>query len=143
MNAKAQQMTGVSLPKYYNPAVINPLKYAEQMQKRKLLWQSKEKVETKSTSNNNWEGTAFAQDQDGRMAAKFKRLMGVKEEERVKNSFTTTQAPGGDQIKKQEDLFRSLDQQYEQARVSTHTHRGVGLGYSSAAPATAFNVFPK
>lgn len=31
-------MTGVEVPKYYNPAAVNPLKYAEQVQKRKLLW---------------------------------------------------------------------------------------------------------
>lgn len=40
MSAKAEAMTGISLPKYYNPAAVNPLKYAEQMQKRKLLWKS-------------------------------------------------------------------------------------------------------
>jgi len=31
-------MTGIAVPKYYNPAAVNPLKYAEQVQKRKLLW---------------------------------------------------------------------------------------------------------
>lgn len=45
MNAKAQALTGIALPKYYNPAAVNPLKYAEQVQKRKLLWQSSVKVE--------------------------------------------------------------------------------------------------
>lgn len=35
---QAQEMTGVAVPKYYNPAAVNPLKYAEQVQKRKLLW---------------------------------------------------------------------------------------------------------
>lgn len=46
MSAKAQEMTGIALPKYYNPAAVNPLKYAEQMQKRKLLWNAnKEKPE--------------------------------------------------------------------------------------------------
>jgi len=39
-------MTGVAVPKYYNPAAVNPLKYAEQMQKRKLLW-SKAKTDNK------------------------------------------------------------------------------------------------
>ena len=47
MNARAQQLTGVTLPKYYNPAAVNPLKYAEQMQKRKLLWQSAPKKEVR------------------------------------------------------------------------------------------------
>lgn len=39
-------MTGVEVPKYYNPAAVNPLKYAEQIKKRKLLWsKAKEKKE--------------------------------------------------------------------------------------------------
>lgn len=38
MHAKAQEVTGVAVPKYYNPAAVNPMKYAEQVQKRKLLW---------------------------------------------------------------------------------------------------------
>ena len=38
MHAKAQELTGVEVPKFYNPAAINPLKFAEQQQKRKLLW---------------------------------------------------------------------------------------------------------
>ena len=44
---QAQELTGVAVPKYYNPAAVNPLKYAEQVQKRKLLWsKSKEKKES-------------------------------------------------------------------------------------------------
>merc|ERR1719510_1232901 len=38
--AKAKEVTGVELPSYYNPSVINPLKYADQITKRKLLWGS-------------------------------------------------------------------------------------------------------
>jgi hypothetical protein len=38
---QAQELTGVEVPKYYNPAAVNPLKYAEQVQKRKLLWSKK------------------------------------------------------------------------------------------------------
>ena len=36
----------MAVPKYYNPAAVNPLKYAEQVQKRKLLW-SKNKQDDK------------------------------------------------------------------------------------------------
>ncbi|XP_069683934.1 arginine/serine-rich coiled-coil protein 2 isoform X3 [Periplaneta americana] len=79
--------TGIELPKYYNPAAMNPARYAEQMQKRKLLWGNKsqaqdgksEEVKATQVSNNKWEGTTFAQDQDGKMTAKFKRLMGIKD----------------------------------------------------------------
>jgi hypothetical protein len=35
-------------------------------------------MKTAPVSNNKWEGI-FAQDQDGKMAAKFKRFMGIKE----------------------------------------------------------------
>lgn len=128
MNARAQQLTGVTLPKYYNPAAVNPLKYAEQMQKRKLLWQSAQKKEVTTPSMNNWEHTTFAQDQDGKMAAKFKKLMGIKTEAEEKAAASNDD----DQLRKQEELFRTLDQQYETARMSTHSFRGVGLGFSSA-----------
>lgn len=33
--------TGIEFPKYYNPSAMNPARYAEQMQKRKLLWGKK------------------------------------------------------------------------------------------------------
>ena len=38
---QAKQLTGVSLPAFYNPGVVNPIKYAQQIQKRKLLWGNK------------------------------------------------------------------------------------------------------
>lgn len=38
VHQRAQETTGVSIPKFYNPAAVNPMKYAEQVQKRKLLW---------------------------------------------------------------------------------------------------------
>lgn len=34
-----------------------------------------------------------------------------------------------DPIKKQEDLFQAMQAQYEVARATTHTMRGVGLGF--------------
>ena len=41
-STKISQNSGISVPKYYNPAVINPLKFAEQEKKRKLLWSKTE-----------------------------------------------------------------------------------------------------
>jgi len=38
LDMQAQQLTGVAVPSYYNPAAVNPLKYAEQLKKRKMLW---------------------------------------------------------------------------------------------------------
>ena len=39
--AHVKAVTGVDLPKYYNPTAINPLKYAEQIKKRQMLWGTK------------------------------------------------------------------------------------------------------
>ncbi|PSN43474.1 hypothetical protein C0J52_03222 [Blattella germanica] len=129
--------TGIELPKYYNPAAMNPARYAEQMQKRKLLWGSKSqpqesKDEAKPAvpvSNNKWEGTTFAQDQDGKMTAKFKRLMGIKDSGGGTSTASSSSGPpsnnpeGNEILKKQEELFNSMEMQYEVARVATHTHR--------------------
>ncbi|GFT10893.1 hypothetical protein NPIL_450691 [Nephila pilipes] len=123
MSAKAQALTGIALPKYYNPAAVNPLKYAEQVQKRKLLWQPKEKIEEQG-KNTVWDKLTFAQDQDGKMTAKFRKLMGIKSDA---NSEETEDSV----LKRQEVLFQDLDKQYEMARMTTHTQRGVGLGYSA------------
>lgn len=125
MSAKAQALTGIALPKYYNPAAVNPLKYAEQVQKRKLLWQTTEKVE-EQPKNTVWDKLTFAQDQDGKLTAKFRKLMGIKSEAKEPQEDDKEHV-----LKKQEELFRDLDQQYEMARVTTHTQRGVGLGYSA------------
>ncbi len=35
---KIKETTGVEIPKYYNPTAINPLKFAEQIKKRQMLW---------------------------------------------------------------------------------------------------------
>ena len=32
------ELTGISVPKMYNTGTINPLQYAQQQRKRKLLW---------------------------------------------------------------------------------------------------------
>lgn len=75
--ANAINQSGVAaLPSYYNPGAINPSKYADQVQKRKLLWSNK-KTEQEQTAK--WEGAKFSQDQDGKVASKFMRLMGIKD----------------------------------------------------------------
>lgn len=40
---KVKTATGIQLPSYYNPIAVNPTKYAEQIQKRRLLWGNKDK----------------------------------------------------------------------------------------------------
>ena len=38
MRQQIREKTGISVPEYYNPGAINPIKFAEQEKKRKLLW---------------------------------------------------------------------------------------------------------
>ncbi|CAG5103111.1 Similar to rsrc2: Arginine/serine-rich coiled-coil protein 2 (Xenopus laevis) [Cotesia congregata] len=118
---------------FYNPlTTATQGKYAEQIQKRKLLWANKSKQEegkaTPAVSSNTWMGTTFTHDQDGKLSAKFKRLMGIKNE--VLIAPTPGQKP--EILKKQEEMFNNMEQQYEVARATTHTQRGVGLGYASS-----------
>lgn len=139
----------VPLPSYYNPGVVNPVRYADQVQKRKLLWSHKT-PESKDVSSNisKWEQAKFSQDKDGKMASKFLRLMGVKDGQKdpskpgtssgggggasgASSASSAAASSGGDSIKKQEELFSTMEQQYEVARQVTHTMRGVGLGFSS------------
>ncbi|KAK8777728.1 hypothetical protein V5799_020933 [Amblyomma americanum] len=137
LNAPPPQLPS-SLPSYYNPTAVNPLKYSEQMQKRKLLWKKPQEEasteaeppsKTSSTCAKVWEGMTFAQDDDGKVTAKFRKLMGIRGDPPPPAEKPNPAA--NSLLQQQEKLFQDLDQQYEAARVSTHTHRGVGLGYSS------------
>jgi len=49
----------------------------------------------------------------------------------VKTSGPVANPEGSEILKKQEELFSSMEMQYEVARVATHTHRGVGLGFGT------------
>lgn len=62
------------------------------------------------------------------MASKFKKLMGIKHEG-AKGEGTSEFTE--EQKKKREEFFSRLDKDYEFARMTTHTQRGVGLGFSS------------
>lgn len=142
---KVKNSTGIELPKYYNPAAMNPARYADQIQKRRLLWQKKEPAQEQTTSTSSssaapdkplgkvWEQTTFAQDSDGKVASKFKRLMGIKDDAPPASSKDGAK----DILKKQEEMFSSMEQQYEVARTATHTMRGVGLGFGT------FNNYPR
>lgn len=81
---QAINKTGIELPGYYNPGAINPVKYADQVQKRKLLWGNK-KTEQEQAAK--WETAKFSQDSDGRVASKFMRLMGIKDGEFINSSL--------------------------------------------------------
>ena len=63
------------------------------------------------------------------MAAKFRKLMGMKPGE--ENPVPEEEEANEAQMKKQDELFQQLDKEYEFARMTTHTHRGIGLGFQS------------
>ncbi|KAM4810609.1 arginine/serine-rich coiled-coil protein 2 isoform 3-T3 [Rhinophrynus dorsalis] len=126
LQAKALAETGISVPSYYNPAAVNPMRFAEQEKKRKMLWQGKKEGD-KSQSAEIWEKLNFGnKDQN----VKFRKLMGIKNEEEAGTS--TVDAESFKTLKQQEEVFRNLDAQYEMARSQTHTQRGMGLGFTSS-----------
>ncbi|XP_037938113.1 arginine/serine-rich coiled-coil protein 2 isoform X1 [Teleopsis dalmanni] len=120
----------IQLPSYYNPSVINPNKYAEQVQKRKLIWGAKKSEDTSAK----WGNAQFSQDSDGKVASKFMRLMGIKNSAPPTPTTTTEVEKKPTEpvdVKSREDMFSSMEKQYEVARQVTHTMRGVGLGFGS------------
>ena len=150
---KAREM-GVELPKYLKPGAVNPLSYAEQMQKRKALWakpaasaneesgppgeasSQPEPVESQPSnaankptrSYNNWESTNFGNETANE---KFRRLMGIKNtggESSVSKTEQTGPIPGKDH----EKIMNDLDRNYEAARQQTHRNRGMGMGFSES-----------
>lgn len=168
---EVEKQTGIALPSYYNPAAMNPVKFAEQERKKKLLWGNKSKSpeaqavhidsasgqDVSSAANSQqslpgsgaigqvslWANTKFSGDKDGKMADKFKRLMGVKKPDGsggggggkgLYGSLVAAPAPKpkpADPVQEQEAMFTSMERQYEVARLATHTQRGFGLGFSS------------
>ena len=161
---KVKELTGVEVPKYYNPHAINPLKYAEQIKKRQMLW-SKSSTESSSTSEvnptvqsapapqpalastsanpssatsfNKWESTNFGNDKTNE---KFRRLMGIKGGSGPASSSSSgpmaaeVPSPGSQIPPRTDKWFADQEQQYERARAITHTQRGLGLGFGSAVP---------
>ncbi|XP_023266447.1 arginine/serine-rich coiled-coil protein 2 isoform X2 [Seriola lalandi dorsalis] len=127
LQAKTLAETGIAVPSYYNPSAVNPMKFAEQEKKRKMLWQGKKEGD-KSQTAELWEKLNFGnKDQN----VKFRKLMGIKGDEDVEVSKPLND-DGLKTLQKQEEMFRNLDVQYEMARSQTHTQRGMGLGFSSS-----------
>lgn len=58
--------------------------------------------------------------------------MGIKDEELPSTESKTDKSDesiDNNIIKRQEEMFQNMEMQYEVARASTHTHRGIGLGF--------------
>ncbi|XP_038151432.1 arginine/serine-rich coiled-coil protein 2 [Cyprinodon tularosa] len=127
LQAKTLAETGIAVPSYYNPSAVNPMKFAEQEKKRKMLWQGKKDGE-KSQTAELWEKLNFGnKDQN----VKFRKLMGIKGEDDAEAAKKLNKE-GLKTLQKQEEMFKNLDVQYEMARSQTHTQRGMGLGFSSS-----------
>lgn len=124
----------LNLSNFVSPVLANA-KYTEQMQKKKLIWGSKKAPEGETTATNNkWEQARFSQDNDGRVASKFLRLMGMKNAPTLPDGAqddgnTSTEEDKG--VKQRKQMFTSMEQQYEVARQTTHTMRGMGFGFGS------------
>ncbi|KAF7233987.1 hypothetical protein EG68_11880 [Paragonimus skrjabini miyazakii] len=140
--AKAQAIAAAAtanLPKYYNPTSVNPLKLAEQQEKRKLLWSKKkdESGDPKDSKTSLWTTTSIiAGKGDTAAAAKFRKLMGIHDDTDLKardDRDVDIDTDAQKRAEEQAELFRRLELEYEQSRALTHTQRGVGLGFSSAA----------
>ncbi|XP_034451078.1 arginine/serine-rich coiled-coil protein 2 isoform X4 [Hippoglossus hippoglossus] len=128
LQAKTLAETGIAVPSYYNPSAVNPMKFAEQEKKRKMLWQGKKEEGDKSQTTELWEKLNFGnKDQN----VKFRKLMGIKDEDEAEVAKPLNE-DGLKTLQKQEEMFRNLDVQYEMARSQTHTQRGMGLGFTSS-----------
>ncbi|KAK5871518.1 hypothetical protein PBY51_004397 [Eleginops maclovinus] len=129
LQAKTLAETGIAVPSYYNPSAVNPMKFAEQEKKRKMLWQGKKEGD-KSQTAELWEKLNFGNKNQN---VKFRKLMGIKGEDEVEPEVAQPlNEEGLKTLQKQEEMFRNLDVQYEMARSQTHTQRGMGLGFSSS-----------
>ncbi|XP_066255576.1 arginine/serine-rich coiled-coil protein 2-like isoform X4 [Euwallacea similis] len=124
--------------RFFVPGITG--RFRDQIEKRKLLWhKAKEEDSTAvakpstttaslamgagSKSSKVYEATTFA---DDKTSSKFKRLMGIRETDTSNLPVKST-----DVLKKQQEMFTSMEAQYEVARTATHTMRGVGLGFGS------------
>ncbi|CAF3712360.1 unnamed protein product [Rotaria socialis] len=117
-----EELSGISIPKIYNTGAINPLQYAQQQRKRKLLWSK-----TNDKTSTSKVGAAITDGQDEKTAEKFRKLLGMKPGGNATNDTTESDAIH----QQQQDTFDSLDKEYQTARITTHLRRGVGLGFLS------------
>jgi len=92
-----------------------------------------------------WQAATFKGDNDGKMTEKFKRLMGIKGDGSSAPATSTAAAATAaaslssaarpvetkEIIEKQEEMFSNMEAQYQVARMATHTHRGIGLGFGT------------
>ena len=73
-----------------------------------------------------WKATKF---REQGTEEKFRKLMGIKDDNI--DGEGEAEKLTDEQTRRQEELFSQLDREYAFARMATHTHRGIGLGFQS------------
>lgn len=157
---QAEEM-GVAIPKYYKPGTFNPLSYAEQMQKRKMMWKKpgaegpdnqtgaaqEEKKDITAPSRSNEMGpstqpqSASKQPEQKLSFNKWEATnFGDSEaNEKFRRLMGIRAAPKPEEVKdaapqNSTKIMNDLEKNYEVARLQTHRARGVGLGFGGAEP---------
>ena len=166
--AHVKAVTGIDLPKYYNPTAINPLKYAEQIKKRQLLWGFKKaesegapapqapvvkmpevkKLAPAPTSQRaavptpqcSFNKWEATNFGDNSANEKFRRLMGIKGD--APPPEVAAAIPSSGPAVDSRKMFVEQEMEYERARAITHTQRGLGLGFSSTVTAQQLKADP-
>lgn len=83
--------------------------------------------------NTQWHATTLSSDHDDKSKEKFRKLMGIKQESGSSGAGEETEKISEELELKQKELFEKLDKEYQYARMATHTHRGIGLGFGSSS----------
>ncbi|KFD56582.1 hypothetical protein M513_02686 [Trichuris suis] len=103
---------------------VNADDLMQQVQERKRLWQSN-KADRKISSQ--WQQLISSCD-SRQTANKFRKLMGIKGDAVADDDPNCAQKQECDRSSR---VMENLDRQYAEARILTHTCRGMGLGYGS------------
>lgn len=85
-------------------------------------------------------GKAILEGQDEKTAEKFRKLMGIKS---IDNSSASSASSISEINKMQQQAFEQMDKEYQFARMTTHTHRGMGLGFASNTTLIDPNIIQK
>ena len=160
---KVREM-GVELPKYLKPGAVNPLSYAEQMQKRKALFGRKpapadsqasaaEAPEEKEAPapapapaaapapgsanvKKSFNNWESTNFGNDKANEKFRRLMGIKSGGGAEAGCSEKPGPGSAFVPNHDKIMNDLDRNYEAARQQTHRNRGIGLGFADSGPSS-------
>ena len=156
---KAEEM-GVEIPKYLKPGAVNPLSYAEQVQKRKMLWKKPESAEgdktkaegnitapSAATSGNcqNKAAPVTAAAGSGANPTSFNKWEATNfgddaANEKFRRLMGIKVAAKPEEFKVDEapgkdadKIMSDLQRNYDVARQQTHRNRGIGLGFGGGS----------